>query len=196
MVTGVRLFFFCIVMVTIFSSLVRAEEAGKGDTVVNRSRPELRPLGITAGSFLVFPEIGLTGGVNDNIFATNDRVQDDFITIISPGLSVNSNWNNHALNARASADIGRYQDFDTEDYEDGEISVDGQYNVSRDINLDAGVTTGRYHLPRFSEDDNRGLVPTTYTKGWRQNNFTYFVYTFSCVRCNLNMKRGVIELLK
>jgi hypothetical protein len=34
------------------------------------------------------------------------------------------------------------------------------------------------------------------TKGWRQNNFTYFVYTFFCVGCNLNMKRGVIELLK
>lgn len=164
MVTGVRHFFFCIVMVTVFSSLVRAEEAGKGDTVVNRSRPELRPLGITVGSFLVYPEFGLTGGVNDNIYATNDEVIDDYVTIISPGLSVKSNWNNHALNVKASANIGRYQDFDTEDYEDSEISVDGQYNVRKDINLDAGVIIGRYHQPRFSEDDDFGLVPTIYTK--------------------------------
>ena len=164
MVTGVRHFFFCIVMVTVFSSLVRAEEAEKGDTVVNRSRPELRPLGITAGSFLAYPEFGLTGKVNDNIFATKHRAQEDFITIYSPGLSVKSNWNNHALNAKASANIGRYQDFDTEDYEDYEISGDGQYNVTTDIDLDAGVTTGRYHLPRFSPDDNFGLEPTVYTK--------------------------------
>jgi hypothetical protein len=164
MVTGVRHLFFCIVMVTVFSSLVRAAEAQKSDTVVNRARPELRALGISAGSFLVYPEFGLTGVVNDNIFATNERAQDDFVTIISPGLSVNSNWNNHALNAKASADIGRYQDFDSEDFEDYEISGDGQYNVSKDINLDAGVTTGRYHQDRFSQDDNLGLVPTIYTK--------------------------------
>lgn len=164
MITGVRHCIFCIAMVMVFSPFVSAEEAEKGNTVVNRSRPELRPLGIAVGSFLVYPEFGLTGGVNDNIFATNDEVIDDYVTIISPGLSVKSNWNNHALNLKASANIGRYQDIDSEDYEDGEISVDGQYNVTKGINLDAGVTIGRYHLSRFSEDDNFRLVPTIYTK--------------------------------
>lgn len=164
MFIATRHFIFCIVIVTVFSSLVRAEEPEKGNSVVNRSRPELRPLGIAVGSFLVFPEFGLTGGLNDNIFATNDDVVDDYFTIISPVLSVKSNWNNHALNLKASANIGRYQDFDSEDYEDGAISIDGQYNISKDINLDAGAITGRYHLARFSEDDNFGLVPTIYTK--------------------------------
>lgn len=165
MVVDARHFFFCLVIVTAFGLFTSAGAgvAEYSDTVADRYRPELKPLGLTAGGFWVYPAFGLTGEINDNIFATNDNAIEDFITIISPGLLIKSNWNNHALNAKAYANIGRYKDFETENYEDGELSVDGQFNIKEGINLDAGASTGRFHVPRFSPDDNFGLVPTIYT---------------------------------
>ena len=38
----------------------------RGETVTNRSRPELDPLGMHAGSFLIYPRLGLQEAYNDN----------------------------------------------------------------------------------------------------------------------------------
>src|SRR5512143_1338967 len=47
------------------------EAAPHGETVATRVRPELEPLGIRAGSFLILPKLGVDGTYNDNVFATN-----------------------------------------------------------------------------------------------------------------------------
>src|SRR5512144_3388111 len=72
------------------------EAAPHGETVATRARPELEPLGIRAGSFLIYPKLGVDGTYNDNVFATNHNVKDDFITDIKPEVSVESDWANHA----------------------------------------------------------------------------------------------------
>ena len=75
----------------------------RGETVTNRSRPELDPLGMRAGSFLIYPRLGLQETYNDNIFAVESDEQDDFITLVRPQLDVRSDWTNHAVDLRAGA---------------------------------------------------------------------------------------------
>ena len=53
-------------------------------TVQDRERPDFDPLGIRAGSFLVFPELSVEGGYDSNVFATDDAEEDDLFSTIRP----------------------------------------------------------------------------------------------------------------
>ncbi|MBK8209463.1 MAG: outer membrane beta-barrel protein [Rhodospirillales bacterium] len=77
--------------------------AVRGETVATRARPELDPLGVRLGTFLVYPSIGLQGTWNDNVFAVNSTkdAKSDFVADITPGVAVESDWANHALNFRS-----------------------------------------------------------------------------------------------
>src|SRR2546430_17302073 len=80
----------------------------RGETVTSRPRPELDPLGMRAGSFLIYPRLGLQEVYNDNIFAAESNEQGDFITLVRPQLDVRSDWTNHAVDLHAGATIGRH----------------------------------------------------------------------------------------
>jgi hypothetical protein len=112
-------------------------EAARGETVATRVRPELEPLGVRAGTFLIYPSFGLDGTYNDNVFATKDE-KDDFIMDLRPKMSVASDWANHALNLTAGADIGRYATYSRLNYEDWLVSADGRVDITRDSALFLG----------------------------------------------------------
>ncbi len=135
----------------------------RGETVTSRPRPELDPLGIRAGSFLVFPRLGLEEDYSDNIFATDDDEESDFITRVQPGLRVESDWNNHALSVFGNADIGRYIDNDGEDYEDLRLGMAGRLDVRRSTNLRARFAYEEGHEERASPDERTGAEPTEFS---------------------------------
>lgn len=139
------------------------DEIPRGETVTSRPRPELDALGIRMGSFLVFPEFDLDELYNDNIFSVESDKDDDFITVIRPGLDIRSDWNNHALNFSGQADIGRYADWDEENYEDFDVSLDGRFDITRDINIFANVAYFALHEDRGSPDDVSGSSPTEFS---------------------------------
>ncbi len=132
-------------------------------TVTERPRPELDPLGVRVGSFLLFPKLGVTGYYDDNIFRTNTNTVDDFITVISPSVDLRSNWNNHALNLGARADIGRYADNGREDYEDYNLYANGVLDITRRARLSGGLSYSQLHEDRGSPDDANGVNPTEYS---------------------------------
>lgn len=138
-----------------------AQEPARGETVTDRARPELDPLGIRTGGFLFYPQIGIAGRYDDNIFATDTLEDDDFITVVSPSLELRSNWNNHELNLFATGEIGRYSDFDTEDYEDFTVGFDGRVDVSRDSNISLGVSFAQFHEDR-GDTAPQGTEPTEF----------------------------------
>ena len=60
-------------------------QAGAEDpnvTVANRNRPDYEPLGIRAGSFLVFPELGIQEAYSDNIGFDEDDEDSDFTCLL------------------------------------------------------------------------------------------------------------------
>jgi hypothetical protein len=125
------------------------------ETVTNRPRPELDPLGVHAGGLFIYPRLGLQEFYNDNIFATDGGEEDDFITLISPHVDVTSDWTKHAFDLYAKAAIGRYADQTGEDFEDFSVGTNGRLDITQRANLRAGVSYDRLHEGRGSPDDVR-----------------------------------------
>ncbi len=95
-----------------------AQEDARGQTVTERARPEVDPLGIRVGGFLLFPQLSVTETYNDNIFAQDTGTTDDFITVATTAIALRSQFANHALNFRADTSVGRYLDSYDENYVD------------------------------------------------------------------------------
>lgn len=125
----------------------------RGQGVASRPRPGYDAVGIRAGSFMVYPKMDVTENYNDNIYATNTQTKSDFITTVSPDITVNSLWSRHALNLDAGVDKYWYNSNTGEDRLDWHVEGDGRLDILRDTNL-----TGQASYARLHED--RGL-PTS-----------------------------------
>ncbi len=134
----------------------------RGDTVATRARPELDPLGIRTGAFLIFPELSIDEIYNDNIFAENNDETDDFITSVRPEVTIESNWARHALAIAGGGDFGFYAQNSDENYQDWFGAANGRLDVSRDIALYAGGGAARRHEVRGTSEDTGGSEPTVY----------------------------------
>jgi hypothetical protein len=132
--------------------------------VPNRPRPEYDPAGIPAGSFLVLPSVTFTAQYDDNIFADERGKVSDYVFVLSPNVAFNSNWNNHALNFNAGAELGRNKDFKSENYNDWHVATDGRLDVLRDMAITAGAAFERAHEDRGSPNDVGGAEPTEYDR--------------------------------
>jgi len=135
----------------------------RGETVFDRDREELEPLGIRLGTFVAFPFVNVRGVYDDNIFATDGNEIDDYITHVEPGVRVVSDWNNHQVQFQANADIARYADNDREDYEDFTVRASGRLDVLRSTALRGTLIHRSLHEDRSSPDDVSGVEPTEYT---------------------------------
>jgi hypothetical protein len=140
----------------------RVTTVPRGQTVEERNRPELDPLGVQVGTFTLFPSIGLEEQYNDNIFATENNTIDDFITRVLPRVTLRSNWNNHSLSIYGNGDIGRYADNGDEDYEDYTAGANGRLVIQRDTWLQGRAEYQQRHEDRGSPDDVGGVEPTVY----------------------------------
>jgi hypothetical protein len=134
----------------------------RGETVLERERPELDPLGVRAGGFIIYPRLDVAEEFSDNIFAEDGGGAADLLTRIIPRLRVESDWNNHALAFFGSGDFGRYLDNSSENYEDFRVGTSGRVDVRRDTKLRARAEFQNRHEERSSPDDVSGKEPTEY----------------------------------
>lgn len=133
--------------------------------VTKRPRPEYDPVGLRAGSFLVFPKVELDETYNDNIYATESNKVDDFITTIKPSVTVNSDWNNHALNATVFLNEGLYASHSDEDFTDYGIRGDGRIDIQRSAYLFGGGSAEHLHEDRGAENAVAAATePTEYDR--------------------------------
>lgn len=138
------------------------QELPRDQTVRQRPRPEVDPLGVHLGGFYAYPSVRTSEIYDDNIFVTPTDKRGDFITEIAPELSVESNWNNHALNFDAGAAAGYYATHTGEDYVDYHFGTDGRLDLTRDDQLTAAFLYRHAHEDRSSPDDVQGKRPTEY----------------------------------
>src|SRR5689334_1882969 len=62
------------------------------ETVTQRPRPELDPLGFRLGEYFWFPRAELDEAYNSNIFAISSPKTSDLITVLGPGFDLLSNF--------------------------------------------------------------------------------------------------------
>lgn len=119
--------------------------------------------GMHLGSFLLSSAAELAWEDNSNIFYLTDDEIGDSIIHARIQANINSDWNRHDLNIGLSADIGRYQNFENEDYEDWTLNLAGRLGVNRRISVDYTFFNTQAHESRSSPDDAGGLAPTELT---------------------------------
>lgn len=127
-------------------------DAGRGVPVYARPRPELDPLGIRAGAFMIHPEARLTGTFNDNVYATKNNRKSDFVTTVAPSVSIASNWSRHSLGLDAGVTAGFYADRSDEDYVDGRLGLNGRLDVLRETFIEGHLGVARRHEERGDPD--------------------------------------------
>ena len=139
---------------------VYAQNDNRTTTVTDRARPELDPLGVRAGGFIIFPNASITESFDDNIFSGDTSTVDDFITNIVPEIVVKSDWQSHEIKMFGSADIAFHADRSNENYEDFNLGAEARLNVLRDVQVSAGLVYADLHESRGSPDDVDGNEPT------------------------------------
>jgi hypothetical protein len=148
----------------IVNVLYASEDTIRGSTAATMPHPDLAPIGIHAGGYTLFPSLGYSGGYNDNVFATSFDKKSSYVSLISPKFAAYSNWNNHALNFNAYADILENHTFPRQGYNNWDVKIDGKLDIDHDIRLFAGADYGLFHVPRIAPNDIRGLEPTAYNQ--------------------------------
>ncbi len=106
----------------------------------------------------------------DNVYYSrplfSQRRLDDWVTVFRPELGYRYDFERGRILFGASANIGRYAKYTTENYEDFSLSTDGIYRFSPTMFGVWGASFGRSHEPRNSVDPNDlvGINPTIYWK--------------------------------
>ena len=151
-----------------------AEDVPRGETVTTRQRPEVIPLGMRVGTFLLYPKVSVTETYDDNIFRTESPIDSvgDFITILKPEFDLRSDWNNHAFNVRGDASLARYLKREKENYENFNVDADGRYDITRNIFVFGFLGYSQLSEDRGSPDDAGGVDPTEYDV--RRGSVRYF----------------------
>lgn len=142
---------------------VWAQEVPPGESVRTRPKPELDPIGVKLGAFLFFPSLDIAEFYDDNIFAAENDLDHDLITVIEPTLAVNSDWDNHALNASVDGKFGLHARSSDEDYRDINMKADGRLDVTGELLANGRVGYSIIHEDRSSTDDVGGSEPGEFT---------------------------------
>lgn len=134
----------------------------QGQSVFDKPRPDYDPNGVRLGSFVVKPEIGLFEQYRTNIFKTDQNEEEDFITFVSPELTIESDWSRHYLEFRSSADFAFLADNSNENFEDFNFGASTRLDVMRETFIVADIDYDILHEDRGSPDDANGVERTEY----------------------------------
>jgi hypothetical protein len=130
-----------------------SQEPDPNVSVTARPRPDFDPLGIRAGGFLIFPSVSVDGTYDDNVFATDEDEEDDFIFTFRPRIDVRSNFPRHSLNWTLQTDVGRYVDNTDENFWDYGTTLAGRLDITRRNRLVGSARVARGHEERDDPED-------------------------------------------
>lgn len=137
----------------------------RNTSVRERSKPELEPTGVRMGGFMLYPTVTLSEEYTSNVFAEPVNERDDFVTHLGAGLSLRSNWNNHALGFSANAEQRWFAEFDEQNAFDGTVGADGRIDVSRDTQIGFGASYGSlYESIAYTPSNALVAEPISYTQ--------------------------------
>jgi hypothetical protein len=131
-----------------FAGAAQAQDAARVVPVSERMAAENLNLGVRAGGFVIVPKVDLEETYNDNIYATTNNTESDFITTVRPEVAAKSNWSRHALNAKVNAEWNKYADNSREDHTNYLAAIDGRVDVMKETSIGGGVAFARQHEDR------------------------------------------------
>ena len=148
--------FFIGIVVASTPLVVLGQEIDPNKTVTSRPKPGFDALGIRAGAFTISPELRVASVYTDNVGREEEDETSDLSTLISPTVSIASDWSRHSLNAEIGSQIAIYQDEGGEDYQDIFANTGATIDILRQTNLALGLDARRGHVDRDDPEDVGG----------------------------------------
>lgn len=137
--------------------LFQIEDIAPSDPRLNRLPRRLfeaepyDPVGIRIGSFVLFPEVEISGARFSNVFAS-PNAQSDWALDIAPAGRLVSNWSVHALEFRGAGDFSFYDEYSSENDKGYLLEARGRLDVTRRTNLQAVANRQRAKESRSAID--------------------------------------------
>ena len=126
--------------------------------VYEMARPAYDSAGIMQGSFLIFADGSQTAAYDDNIFASNKRIAEDFVSTTNEILSAGSQWLKHSLSGRIFATQQVYANHSTENaYTYGGEGA-GRLDVTNDVYLQGQVAAAQLAQPRATPEMDANAI--------------------------------------
>ncbi len=151
-------------------------EAVRGETVLDRPRPDYDALGLRIGGFDLFPSVEVGHRWDDNIYRIdNERAEDatesDWISFAQPRLRALSRWSNHSLALDAGARVDRFWENEGENNTDWFAVLTGRLDLGRNAEFHAAAEMQDLREGRGGSYSISGGEPDTFEKrsasvGW------------------------------
>lgn len=157
-----------------------SQDLQRGQTVLERARPETEPLGVRSGPITVLPQVETGMTYDDNIFATQSGKTGDFIWTVQPQIRANWDLGRHSLNLMAGASLGRHLEHSSENYDDYRLEADGRIEATSADTLDFRFHHRRDHEGRGDPNTESSLAePVVY---YRSGGELTYEHTFGRIR--------------
>lgn len=111
----------------------------------------LQPPPQTFGNFLVSSGLKLEQHYTTNVRASAQNEKNDFVTTLTPTLSIQKNIRDHEFTLEASAPIKKHLKTHKEDTVDGHISLSALVTAKRSLKLPLSIAYDRAHIQRHED---------------------------------------------
>ncbi|MFO1190214.1 MAG: outer membrane beta-barrel protein [Alphaproteobacteria bacterium] len=172
------------VAMTMLGDIAAQAQSAPQESVLSRPRPEFDPNGIAMTevisaifgaksgdatdrglieSLVLYPTFDVETEFDSNVFRTPSGAKTDRIMHYRPGLAVRSDWENHALSLAVTSDMGRFDTYGGENYDDAGAVLEGRLDIEEFWTVTPTLSYRHGHELRGSPDDpGAGTGPTTY----------------------------------
>lgn len=131
------------------------------ERVTDRDRTSYQPDGLRAGSYTVYPSLGVTAVFDDNIYATNKNRTSDVRFEIVPVVRAKSNLPRHILDFAVGARLTEYAKHKELDTADFRFNMDGALHFDNAHTLAVSVLSALDHEDRAAPDAPRNAAEKT-----------------------------------
>ena len=118
------------------------------ETVGARDRRELKPDGVRAGEYLVYPSIGAAVVFDDNILAHDIEKVADIRTELAPSVKLQSEFARHSLDFSLDGKIVNYMDNSAQDYASVRARAEGALHFDHANTISASALSALEHEER------------------------------------------------
>jgi hypothetical protein len=119
-------------------------------SVEQRHHPEYDPVGIRAGSFLVYPKLGGSFQYLNNTFATPDDPLGSVSFILSPSVEISSDWARNSFEAYVRSNLSRNFNYSSEDFNGVSSGAKGQLDITATSYLTSSLDFAHAQVSRVS----------------------------------------------
>ena len=131
--------------------------------VLERPRPDYDSVGVTLGSFTLFPTLTLAPEFDDNVFATDQDRQSDIVSVVQPAITGRSNWSRNALSFAIQDTSNIFAKHSEESTNDYSATAAGRFDLLQASNLNFNASYSSNTIPRTAENNiTTSLQPVQY----------------------------------